>query len=63
MYKHDEVMNRTTNTLVNDWQTIRYELLYDLLPLLRMVQGGKEKTVRIFPFVTARGGWNRVQFP
>ncbi|TLD25703.1 hypothetical protein E2P81_ATG09360 [Venturia nashicola] len=63
LYKHDELMNLITSSLMNDWQTIRYELLYDLLPLLKKIQGGKQKTVRIFPFVTMRGGWKRIQFP
>lgn len=64
VYKHDQIMSPTTHALINDWQTVRYELVYDLLPLLKKkLRGKKEKTVKIFPFVTARGGWNRVQFP
>lgn len=68
VYRHEQVVDRVTNVVVNDWQTVRYELVYDLLPLLRGVGKvgmgmGRERRVRIFPFVTASGGWNRVQFP
>lgn len=63
LYRHASVVNQITGNLMNDWQTIRYELVYDLLPLLKKMKGKKEKTIRIFPFVMERGGWNRVQFP
>ncbi|RDI80139.1 hypothetical protein Vi05172_g9893 [Venturia inaequalis] len=68
VYRHEQVVDRVTNVVVNDWQTVRYELVYDMLPLLRGVGKvgmgmGRERRVRIFPFVTASGGWNRVQFP
>lgn len=55
LYRHASVVNQITGNLMNDWQTIRYELVYDLLPLL--------KTIRIFQFVMELRGWNRVQFP
>jgi hypothetical protein len=47
-------------TVMTDWQNVRYELLYWMMPTLKGIVKGER--VRIFPFVDGRG-WNRVEFP